>query len=221
MKNKPLIKSRKRVVDHGEVFTSEREVNSMLDLVINETKRIDSRFLEPACGDGNFLVQILKRKLDVVNTLYRNNVSEFNKNSVMAITSIYGVELLDDNVTICRIRLSDVFKENYKRIHKVVDERIMEVVKHILEQNIICGDALTLKESNGSGKPLVFSEWSFIGSNIKQRQYTLSELLETAPSDNENLFSDMWDEVFIPRPIREFPLVNYLKVGLIDEEKWL
>ena len=59
------IKSKQRVADHGEVFTDEKEVGAMCDLVIEETQRIDSRFLEPACGDGNFLIEILKRKLNI------------------------------------------------------------------------------------------------------------------------------------------------------------
>lgn len=218
MDNPMQIKSRKRVVDHGEVFTSEREVNAMLDLVYNETQRIDSRFLEPACGDGNFLVQILRRKLTLVNSQYRLNQSEFKRNSIIAISSLYGVELLEDNVNVCRMRLLNLFEENYKKIQKDEDVRLISAAKYILDQNIICGDALTLKDKNLS-KPLVFSEWSFIGSKVKQRQYTLAELLENAPSDTENLFSDLWDEVFIPRPVKEFPLINYLKVGEINEEK--
>ena len=66
-------KSKQRVADHGEVFTSEREVNAMLDLVKHETERIDSRFLEPACGNGNFLAEILRRKLNVVKRRYGKN----------------------------------------------------------------------------------------------------------------------------------------------------
>lgn len=218
MAKKSQIKSRKRVVDHGEVFTSEREVNAMLDLVYNETQRIDSRFLEPACGDGNFLVQILIKKLNLVNSQNRLNQSEFKRNSILALSSLYGVELLEDNVKICRMRLLNIFEENYKKIQKDEDFKLISVAKYILDQNIICGDALTLKDKYFS-KPLVFSEWSFIGSKVKQRQYTLTQLLENAPSDTDNLFSDLWDEVFIPRPIKEFPLIHYLKVGEINEKK--
>lgn len=219
MDNFSQIKSRKRVVDHGEVFTSEREVNAMLDLVYNETQRIDSRFLEPACGDGNFLVQILNRKLAIVNSLFKSNISEFSRNSIIAISSLYGVDILEDNVTACRLRLFDTLSSNFRLVHKEPDSKLLEAANFILDQNIICGDALTLKDTTTSNKPLIFSEWSFIGVKVKRRQYTLSELLENAPSDTENLFSDMWDEVFIPRPIKEFPLINYLKVGELIEEK--
>ena len=92
-----LVKSRQRVADHGEVFTAEREVNAMLDLVKNETERIDSRFLEPACGNGNFLAEILRRKLAVVKRMYGRNVADYEKWSIIALMNIYGVELLDDN----------------------------------------------------------------------------------------------------------------------------
>ena len=92
------IKSRKRVVDHGEVFTNEREVKAMCDLVNDETQRIDSRFLEPACGDGNFLAEILDRKLAVVKKKYRRSVMDFEKNSLLAVSSLYGVDIMMDNV---------------------------------------------------------------------------------------------------------------------------
>ena len=73
------VKSKQRVADHGEVFTAEREVNAMLDLVKQETERIDSRFLEPACGDGNFLAEILRRKLAVVKARYKNNIADYER----------------------------------------------------------------------------------------------------------------------------------------------
>ena len=99
------VKSKKRVTDHGEVFTAEREVNAMLDLVKQETERIDSRFLEPACGDGNFLAEILRRKLAVVKRKYRKSPMDYEKNAVLAATSIYGVDILQDNVDACRERM--------------------------------------------------------------------------------------------------------------------
>lgn len=99
------VKSKQRVADHGEVFTAEREVNAMLDLVKQETERIDSRFLEPACGDGNFLAEILRRKLAVVKTNYRRNPADYEKYAVIAVTSIYGIDILQDNVEACRERL--------------------------------------------------------------------------------------------------------------------
>ena len=73
MPSNKQVKSKERVAQHGEVFTNDREVNAMLDLVKQETERIESRFLEPACGDGNFLAEILRRKLEVVTKLYKTN----------------------------------------------------------------------------------------------------------------------------------------------------
>lgn len=103
------VKSKQRVADHGEVFTSEREVNAMLDLVKHETERIDSRFLEPACGNGNFLAEILRRKLAVVRQRYSKNAPDYEKFAVVAITSLYGIDILQDNINECRERLFHIF----------------------------------------------------------------------------------------------------------------
>ena len=105
------MKSKQRVADHGEVFTSDREVNAMLDLVKQETDRIDSRFLEPACGTGNFLTEILTRKLEIVEKRYRRNQLDFERYSIIAISSMYGVDILEDNIAECRERLFDIFNK--------------------------------------------------------------------------------------------------------------
>ncbi len=112
------IKSKKRVADHGEVFTAQREVNAMLDLVKQETERIDSRFLEPACGTGNFLAEILRRKLAIVASRYAKSQLEFERYAVIAVSSIYGVDLLEDNVQHCRERLFNIFNEIYSSFFK-------------------------------------------------------------------------------------------------------
>ena len=98
------MKSKKRVAEHGEVFTNPREVSAMCDMVIQETERVDSRFLEPACGDGNFLIEILKRKLNIVRKKYQKSIYDYERFSLLAIGSLYGVELLEDNVIACRER---------------------------------------------------------------------------------------------------------------------
>ena len=112
------VKSRERVQKHGEVFTAPREVNAMLDLVKNETERLDSRFLEPACGDGNFLVEILRRKLAVANSNYQKHQSQlqYEKDAILAISSIYGIDILPDNAQECRVRLLEIFKEQYQSL---------------------------------------------------------------------------------------------------------
>ena len=112
------IKSKKRVADHAEVFTHEREVNAMLDLVKHETERLDSRFLEPACGTGNFLVEVLNRKLKVLKQKYRKSQYDYERYSVIAISSIYGIDLLQDNIEDCRKRLLGIFAQEYNSVFK-------------------------------------------------------------------------------------------------------
>ncbi|MBT3704711.1 SAM-dependent DNA methyltransferase [Candidatus Peregrinibacteria bacterium] len=208
-------KSKERIADHGEVFTAEREVNAMLDLVEQETERIDSRFLEPACGTGNFLVEIFKRKLSEVEKRYKRNQLEFERYSVIAISSIYGVDILEDNVQDCGKRLFNIFDEKYTALYRdKCKEECRISVRFIISRNILCGDALTLKTVGESSHPIVFSEWSAVnGSMIKRRDYTLANLLENQPIDGPNLFSDLGDEAFIPIPIEEFPLTHFLKLA--------
>lgn len=177
------IKSKKRVADHGEVFTAEREVNAMLDLVKQETERIDSRFLEPACGDGNFLAEILRRKLKEVRRKYRKSPFDYEKNAVLAVSSIYGVDLMMDNVLTCRERLFGIWDKEYKAVcKKETSDLTRAAVRFILSRNIVCGNALTLRcvdeEGFDTQEPIVFSEWSFItGTQMQRKDYTFDELL--------------------------------------------
>lgn len=210
------VKSKKRVSDHGEVFTSNREVNAMLDLVKQETERIDSRFLEPACGDGNFLVEILRRKLAVVKSRYKQSPSDYEKYSVVAVTSIYGVDILQDNVNDCRERLFKIWDDEYKlNCKKEINYDCRKAVKFILNRNILCGDALTLKEHDN--EPIIFSEWSIVwGSMIKRRDFRLDQMLE-GHTEQMSLFMLGWEydeeiKAFIPLPIREYPLIDYRRV---------
>lgn len=182
------IKSKKRVADHGEVFTAEREVNAMLDLVKQETERIDSRFLEPACGDGNFLAEILRRKLTEVRRKYRKSPFDYEKNAVLAISSVYGVDLMMDNVEACRERLFKIWDKEYKAVcKKETNDQTREAVRFILSRNIVCGNALTLMcvDENGvdTAEPIVFSEWAFItGTQMQRKDYTFEELVNGKPT---------------------------------------
>ena len=212
------VKSKKRVTDHGEVFTSEREVNAMLDLVKQETERIDSRFLEPACGTGNFLVEILRRKLKILENRYKKSQLEFERYTVIAISSIYGVDILEDNVVECRNRLFEIFDEKYTSFYKTkCKEECRISIKYILERNILRGDALTLKTVGNDDQPIVFSEWSAVnGSMIKRRDFTLANLLEAEASKvPDSLFSDFYetDPAFLPKPVKDFPLTHFLKLA--------
>ena len=217
------IASRRRVADHGEVFTNEREVSAMLDLVKQETERIDSRFLEPACGTGNFLSEILKRKLTVVEDRYGRSQLEYERNAVLAVSSVYGIDILEDNIDLCRSKLLDVFSESYTRLfrHKA-KEACKQAVKFILTQNIVWGDALTLATVDAEPRPIVFSEWSFArGSLLKRRSFIFQELLPRATTSSNSLFpeseevlqSDLGHEAFIPVPIKEYPLIHFLRVA--------
>ena len=178
------VKSKQRVTDHGEVFTADREVNAMLDLVKQETERIDSRFLEPACGDGNFLAEILRRKLAVVKRKYKKSPIDYEKNAVLAATSIYGVDILQDNVNVCQERMFEIWDKEYQAVlKKEVNEDTREAVRYIFSRNIVCGNALSLKkvdsQGNDTDEPIVFSEWSFVtGFNLQRRDHTFDKLLE-------------------------------------------
>ncbi len=211
--------SKKRVADHGEVFTSKREVNAMLDLVKQETERIDSRFLEPACGTGNFLTEILERKLQVVKKRYYKSQFEFERNLILAVSSIYGIDIQDDNVIECRKRLFDIVDKRYTQLFdKEATDDVRKVVKFILEKNIIWGDALTLKTVGAEPQPISFPEWSFInGIQIKRRDFAFRELIEHSSMRELPLFSDVGEKVFIPSPVREYLPVHFLKLGQQDD----
>lgn len=204
------IKSRDRVTEHGEVFTSEREVNSMLDLVYNETQNIESRFLEPACGDGNFLIKILERKLSVVERKYKKSQSDFEKWSFIAISSLYGIDLLEDNIIDCRNRLYNNFKDAYERLYKKkIKYDVLHAIKYVLDHNILIGDALTMKVDDDNY--IVFPEWSFVkGNSIRRRDYIYKELIRE--ENSKEIISVENQTAFIPEPIKEYPLINYLKV---------
>jgi hypothetical protein len=226
-----VVRTKKRVADHGEVLTGKREVSAMLDLVKHETERIDSRFLEPACGDGNFLAVILERKLAVVEKRYGKSQLDFERYAVLAVSSIYGIDILPDNVCVCRCRLFEIFDANYTRLFKGAGkEACREAVRFILDRNIIWGDALTLNTVGEKPGHIVFSEWSPVnGSMLKRRDFTFRELLRhegamQAPlfpglesEEQLPLFSDLGEHVFIPAPAREYPPVHFLEIARAGE----
>lgn len=206
------VKSKKRVADHGEVFTSEREVNAMLDLVKQETERIDSRFLEPACGTGNFLVEILNRKLKIVTDRYKKSQIEFERNAIIAISSIYGVDILQDNAIECRDRLFEIFDGIYTGLYKTdCKEDCKMSVKFLLKRNILWGDALDFTNP-ATKEPIVFSEWSAInGSMIKRRDYVFKFLVEQ--THQFSMFNDEGNPAAIDEPVKDFPITHFLKIA--------
>lgn len=198
---KRQVKSRERVQKHGEVFTAPREVNAMLDLVKNETERLDSRFLEPACGDGNFLVEILRRKLAVAGNNYQKHQSQlqFEKDAILAISSIYGIDILPDNAQECRTRLLEIFKEHYQSLfNQTIKPECIASAEFLLSKNIILGDALTYRRIDNPSEWIIISEWSMLPSGLmNRRDYEFSYLVGDSAADD--LFSDIPCQTFTPQ----------------------
>ena len=236
---KQQIKSKERVTDHGEVFTAEREVNAMLDLVKQETERIDSTFLEPACGDGNFLAEILRRKLAVVRREYyprRGSCHDYELQAMKAVMSIYGVDILQDNTEACRERLFQIFDAEYTAVCKgMASDDYRNAVRYVLSQNILCGNALSMmcvdQDGNDTEDFIVFPEWSFPrnDSMVKRRDFRLDVLLRENEDEtnydtqfslfeDESMHLDLWEEdpetkEMIPKPVREYPMTHYRRIG--------
>jgi len=210
------LKSRKRVADHGEVFTNEREVNAMLDLVKQETERIESRFLEPACGNGNFLAEVLKRKLNVVDNRYAKSQIEWERYAILAVSSIYGVDILEDNANECRERMFEIFNNIYTNHFKgECNNDCRRSVDFLLNRNILWGDALDFTNPI-SKEPIVFSEWAAVkGSMLKRRDFVFKFLVEQSHQFSL-LFNDEGTAASIDEPIKDFPLVHFLKLGEND-----
>lgn len=226
------IKSRERVAERGEVFTSEREVNAMLDLVKQETERIDSRFLEPACGTGNFLVEILRRKLEVIRRQYQKQLGELELQTTIALSSIYGVDIMKDNVEECCGRLLAIVCNWYSEVHplqKAPSQKLSATWSYLLHRNILWGDALTLREpvdekatsfEKQNAKPITFSEWSFIRDIVIRKDYHLAALVQAQSASVPFVKNDQGNEVFLPpEPIREYRPIHYLKIAAYYDTK--
>jgi hypothetical protein len=168
-----LVKSKQRVADHGEVFTPASMVEAMLDLVKGETERIDSRFLEPACGDGNFLVAVLRRKLAAVELKYGKSDFERRHQALRALMCIYGIELLEDNIKECRANLLEIFA-TYLKLQTSDD--LYRAASYVLSQNLVHGDAR--KMLTNDGKDLTFAEWGYLdgAGKFQRRDFRLRSL---------------------------------------------
>lgn len=186
------VKSVERVINHGEVFTAEREVNAMLDMVMPETERIDSRFLEPACGEGNFLSAVLARKMSAAKIFLKESKLAYERKMVLAAASLYGVDILQDNVELCREKLFQIWDEEYtKEMGKAADDNCRLSVKYIFQCNILHGNTLSMKQVDEHGAdtemPIIFSEWSIIrGSLMQRKENRLDTLLEERQGNLEN-----------------------------------
>lgn len=197
-----LVKSRKRVADHGEVFTPSRIVESMLDMVKNESERIDSRFLEPACGSGNFLRAVLTRKLMTVQAKYGKNDFEKRHHALFAVMCIYGIELLEDNLKECRGNLLEIFT-NYLEL--VEDDVWIKAAKEVLKVNILQGDALTL--TNAKGEHIIFPEWGYLGAGRFQRRDFRFDALTQRSAIKGTLF-ELFEEHQLFVPVKTYPPIS-------------
>ena len=207
-----LVKSKRRVADHGEVFTPAWMVEAMLDLVKGETERIDSRFLEPACGSGNFLVQILRRKLAAVELKYFKSDFERRQYAMLGLMCIYGIELLADNIVECRANMLEVLAE-YLNLDEA--DELYRAAFYVLSRNIVHGDALTMRTHDG--QPITFAEWGYLGKGkFQRRDFRLDTLaLSSTFSEEGSLFADLGKhEVFTPE--RTYPpmTVSELAAGM-------
>jgi hypothetical protein len=191
-----LVKSKQRVADHGEVFTPEWMVEAMLDLVKGETERIDSRFLEPACGSGNFLVKVLQRKLAAVELKYGKSDFEKQHFALLALMCIYGIELLPDNITECRANLLDIFAA-YLNLQPTDD--LYRAASHVLSLNLVHGDAMKMLDHDG--RSIRFAEWGYLGKGKFQRRDFKLDCLSgsSSYSTEDSLFADLGKhELFTP-----------------------
>ena len=198
---KNQIKSRQRVADHGEVFTPAWLVEAMLDLVKDETERIDSRFLEPACGNGNFLMPILRRKLAAVELKYGKSPFERQQYALLGLMCIYGIELLADNIAECHANLLEIFAY-YLNLDETDD--LYRAASHVLQQNLVHGDALTMRTH--ADEPITFAEWGYLGKGkFQRRDFSLATLtLASTFSTEGSLFAHLGKhEIF--KPTKTYP----------------
>lgn len=191
-----LVRSKQRVADHGEVFTPAWMVEAMLDLVKGETERIDSRFLEPACGSGNFLVQILRRKLAAVELKFGQSDFERRHYALLALMCVYGIELLPDNIAECRANLLEVFVD-YLRLAPT--DELYRAASVVLTLNLVHGDALTMRAHDG--QPITFAEWGYLGKGrFQRRDFRFDSLTQSSAFSAEgSLFAQLGKhEIFTP-----------------------
>lgn len=200
-----LVKSKQRVADHGEVFTPDWMVEDMLNLVKDESERIESRFLEPACGSGNFLVPILQRKLSTVKLRYGKSEFEKVHYSLLALMSLYGIELLEDNVEECRTNLLTEFSK-FLKLESNSEAHL--AAQKVLMVNIVHGDALSMTKGLEGNDPITFPEWAYLGKGKFKRRDFRYDVLTTMSSFGEGtLFEDInKHEIFFPE--KDYPQLS-------------
>lgn len=189
------VRSKQRVADHGEVFTPAWMVEAMLDLIKAETERIDSRVLEPACGSGNFLVPVLERKLAAVELKFGKSDFEKRHYALFGLMCVYGIELLDDNVAECHKTMLGILAD-YIGLDEQDD--LYRAAAYVLSQNIVHGDALTMRTSDAN--PITFAEWGYLGKGrFQRRDFRYDTLTQMSSFGEDTLFGDLGKhEIFTP-----------------------
>lgn len=220
------VKSKERVKDHGEVFTNKREVNAMLDLVKDESYRVDSRFLEPACGTGNFLVAILERKLETVVKAGLVDLVDFEKQLFIAVASIYAIDIQADNCVESRDRLYKIVERVYGEVYPdSQDDQFMEVIKYILETNVILGNGLSGlqvdkdNQEDLAGQLIQFAEFTFDGYDVIRKDFTMNGMLEHNKQEKSNkeiqnlgllgMIDKQTKKPEVLKPIKEHPSIYF------------
>lgn len=191
-----LTRSKQRIANHGEVFTPAWMVEAMLNLVKDETERIDSRFLESACGSGNFLVQILQRKLAAVEAKFGKSDFEKQHYALLALMCLYGIELLPDNIAECRANLLEIFAD-YLNLDQW--DELHRAAFYVLSQNLVHGDALTMRTHDVL--PITFAEWGYLGKGrFQRRDFRFDSLTQSSAFSAEgSLFAHLGKhEIFAP-----------------------
>jgi len=202
-----LVRSRQRVADHGEVFTPPWLVEDMLNLVGTESDRIDARFLEPACGSGNFLVPVLRRKLATVHLEYANSDFEKRHHALLSLMCIYGIELLADNAAECRTNLLDTL---FEYLGKSVSDEWFRAAQIVVEANVVQGDALAM--TTAEGEALTFPEWGYLGKGKFQRRDFRYEALTGRSSIAGTLF-ELLEEQDVFKPTKTYEPMTVAEIG--------
>ena len=185
-----IIKSKRRVQKHGEVFTPRWMINKMLNTpgIKEACESLDKTFLEPAAGEGAFLVEILKRKLSLVKEQYSSTLIQYENYSLFVLSTIYGIELLEDNAQLCVLNLFDTYMKSYTEIltkfEGNINIKVTTSAKTIITKNIVQGNFLT--RLTPSGSKIRFVEWKAqtqLSSKkkiikVSRTDYTLDEIFE-------------------------------------------
>ena len=214
-KQEKQIISRKRIADHGEVFTPAWMVEAMLNMVKDETERIDSRFLEPACGSGNFLVRILQRKLAAVEIKFGKSDFEKRHYALLALMCIYGIELLPDNIAECRANLLEIFAA-YLNLDQ--SEELYRAAFFVLSQNLVHGDALKMRTHDDLS--ITFAEWGYLGKGrFQRRNFRFDSLTQSSAFSAEgSLFAHLGKhEIF--KPAKTYPPMTVSELAAVVQER--